>query len=490
MIKGRREYEVTQSWVRNFEQSLSALDSSADHGRGPIADVKRDALRSQLGDLRAEVAEYERLVSGSAGNVPCDLEDLPGTLIRRRLSMGMSERDVAERLGLEERQVLEYERTDYEGAGYDTMLRVLSALSVDGDEGAVHGGAAADFDGAIARLSAVGVDRRFLNERVLCDPDEARDGALQERNKPKLLARLGALFGWTSCQVLGDKPLSLGPAAQGIRVRGADPGRLHVEYARSMARILGRASRRCGAARGPGGLDALRESMTNRSGPPSFAQLVDRAWGSGIPVMRLASLAFRSACLRGGGPAVVVMSSDRTDETGLMLDLLRGVHCAGEGGECVHAGCAPGGECKAPADEFAYDVLLRGDADGLFRMCLDRCAARDSGVGRNGLPALVEAAMDVARGRDVRPDSLACYVMDRLVGGMAPSRYPAPIRGLQKHIKDWPAVVSDALLARADLSAVNRTELALLGGAVQAGYAHRLPVLSAVQRARRRRGGG
>ena len=140
MIKGRREYEVTQSWVRNFERSLSALDSGADHGRGPIADVKRDALRSQLGDLRAEVAEYERLVSGSAGNVPCDLEDLPGTLIRRRLSMGLSERDVAERVGLEERQVLEYERMDYEGAGYDTMLRVLSVLSVDGDEGVVHGG--------------------------------------------------------------------------------------------------------------------------------------------------------------------------------------------------------------------------------------------------------------------------------------------------------------------------------------------------------------
>lgn len=490
MIKGRREYEVTQSWVRNFEWSLSALDGSTEHGRGPIADVKRDALRSQLGDLRAEVAEYERLVSGSAGNVPCDLEDLPGTLIRRRLSMGMSERDVAERLGLEEQQVLEYERTDYEGAGYDTMLRVLSVLSVDGDEGMVYGGAAADFDGAIARLSAIGVDRRFLNERVLCDPDEAQDGALQERNKPKLLARLGALFGWTSGQVLGDKPLSLGPATQDISVRGVDPGRLHVEYAKSMARILGRASRRCGAPRGPGGLDALRENMMNRSGPPSFAQLVDCAWGSGIPVMRLASLAFRSACLRGGGPAVVILSADRTNEMGLMLDLLRGVHCAEEGGECVHAGCAPGGACEATADEFAYDVLLRGDADGLFRMCLDRCTARDSGGGRNGLPALVEAAIDVARGRDVRPDSLACYVMDRLVGGMAPSRYPAPIRGLQKHVKDWPAVVSDALLARADLSAINRTELALLGGAVQAGYAHKLPVLSAVQRARRRRGGG
>lgn len=486
MIKGRREYEVTQSWVRNFERSLSALDSSTEHGRGPIADVKRDALRSQLGDLRAEVAEYERLVSGSAGDVPCDLEDLPGTLIRRRLSMGMSKRDVAERLGLEEQQVLEYERMDYEGAGYDTMLRVLSVLSVDGDEGVVHG-AAADFDGAIARLSDIGADRRFLNEHALCDPDEAQDGALQERNKSKLLARLGALFGWTSSQVLGDRPLSLGPATRDIRVRGADPGRLHVEYARSMARILSKASRRCGA---PRGLDALRKSMMNRSGLPSFAQLVDCAWGSGIPVMRLASLAFRSACLRGGGgPAVVVLSADRTDETGLMLDLLRAVHCAGEGGECVHAGCAPDGVRDAPADEFAYDVLLRGDADGLFHMCLDRCTARDSGGGRDGLSALVEAAVDVAGGWDVRPDSLACYVMDRLVGGMAPCGYPAPIQGLQKHIKDWPAAVSDALLARVDLSAINRTELALLGGAVQAGYAHKLPVISAVRHARRRGGG-
>ena len=481
MIRNEEQYAVTRSWVVDFERSVSALDTRLEQEPDPLAELERDGLRGKLEDLRGEAAEYERLRSGGAGAAPCDLEDLPGTLVRTRISLGMSERDAAERLGMDERKVLEYERTGYEGASYDVMMGILSALSAGGG-GKDAPGTAADFDGALERLSRAGLDRRFVAEHILYEPDAAQDdGGMREHSKPRLLARLDALFGWTSRQVLGGGPLELGPTARAARGGAAGPWRLHAAYARGMARILGRAARRRGAAAaGPAGLDGLRESMAGSPAPPTFARLVKRAWDSGVPVIRLGPLAFRSACFREGGSAVVVLSGGRSGETALMLDLLRGAHCAAAGGEVVHGGRAPGAGLGAP-DEFAYSVLLGDDADGMFRDCLARCA--EFGGGRNGLSALEEAAAHVAKREGARPDSLACYVMHRLVGGPATGRR-SPIRGMRAEVEDWPAIVSDAALARIDLSALGGSELALLTGAIRAGYGRRRSAPPAARGAR------
>ena len=459
MIRNEEQYALTRSWIRDFERSVSALDDKLLRNPDPLAELERDGLREKLKDLECETAEYERLRSGSAGAVPYDLEDLPGTLVKTRISLGMSERDAAEMLGMDEREVLEYERTGYEGAGYDAMMRILSAMSAGGEGAAPGAAATADFDGALERLSRAGLDRKFAARHILYEPGAERDGGMREHSKPRLLARLEALFGWTSRQVLGGEPPAPG--------RATGPGRLHAAYARGMARILARAARRGAAAAGPARLDELRESLAEGHGPPSFARLVGRAWDSGIPVMRLGPLAFRSACFREGGSAVVVLSGCYADETRLMLDLLRGAHCAAAGGEIVRGGRAPAARLGAP-DEFAYSVLLGGDADGMFRECLARCAESGRG-GRDGPLALEEAAARVAGREGARADSLACYVVHRLVGEPAPGRRP-PIRGMRAQAADWPAIVSDAALARIDLSALGGPELALLTGAIRAGY--------------------
>lgn len=493
MIRNEKQYAVTRSWIRDFEHSVSVLDEKLRCNSDPLVELERDGLRGQLGDLKDEMKEYELLRSGNAGAVQCDLEDLPGTLVRRRISLGLSERDVAERVGLNERDVQEYERTGYERASYDMLMGILSALP-DGDGDEVTRWTAADFEGALDRLSRVGLDGKFLARHVLYEPAAALGGGMREHSKPKLLARLGTLFGWTSRQVLGGGQLSFEPAAH-PRGRDVDPG-LHVAYARGMARILGKAAPRRAASGGPaspgilesmadrlaecqaelprgGGHGAPSGSAAGRACLPSFALLVKCAWDSGIPVLRLGSLAFRSACFRGDGPAVVVLSGDRTDETGLMLDLLRGVYRAGAGGECVHTGRAPGRMRDTSADEFAYAVLLGGDADRMFRECMSLCAER--GGGPDCPPVLGESVARVAGRGGVRPDSLACYVMHRLVGWLAPGACPAPIRGMKAHVRGWPAVVSDAVLERADLSALDGPALALLAGAVRAGYARGRP---------------
>ena len=64
--------------------------------------------------------------------------ELPATLIKARISQGLSQRDLAERLSLKEQQIQRYEATDYavrkpDGRG---VKQVVSALGVEANTSA------------------------------------------------------------------------------------------------------------------------------------------------------------------------------------------------------------------------------------------------------------------------------------------------------------------------------------------------------------------
>lgn len=66
MIKNEREYRITMAQANKLEQALSQLDASqASSGLHPLVRrAQRDALQSQLDELREQIAEYESLKSG------------------------------------------------------------------------------------------------------------------------------------------------------------------------------------------------------------------------------------------------------------------------------------------------------------------------------------------------------------------------------------------------------------------------------------------
>lgn len=133
MIKNERQYRITRAQADRFTQALSA---SKKRTGGPkihplLLRAQEDALRSQLEDLRTEMAEYKALTSGKAP-VPKvqSLEQLPQTLIQARLAKGLSQRDLAERLGLKEQQIQRYEATEYASASLTRVLEIARCLDV------------------------------------------------------------------------------------------------------------------------------------------------------------------------------------------------------------------------------------------------------------------------------------------------------------------------------------------------------------------------
>jgi DNA-binding XRE family transcriptional regulator len=131
MIKNEREYRITRAQAQKLEEALSELSRTGGDTRLPLIlqQAQRDSLQSQLDDLREELSEYEGLRSGKRTVISLDsLEELPRALIQARIAAGLSQRDLAERLGVKEQQIQRYEAADYAGASLERLSAVIRAL--------------------------------------------------------------------------------------------------------------------------------------------------------------------------------------------------------------------------------------------------------------------------------------------------------------------------------------------------------------------------
>lgn len=132
MIKNEKQYKITKASIKDFEQAISILEQKIDKSSDAFSELEHDALQGQLFDLRREVEEYEDLKDG---NTPIpeftNIEELPETLIKSRIALGLSQKHLAEKIGLHEQQIQRYEHTDYESASYSRLKEIFKALALE-----------------------------------------------------------------------------------------------------------------------------------------------------------------------------------------------------------------------------------------------------------------------------------------------------------------------------------------------------------------------
>ena len=105
MIKNDRQYRITKSQAAKLEQALAREPKRNDSAKVHplLRKAQSDALSSQLADLRGEIKQYEALRSGKRTKLNVNsFDDLPQALIQGRIAAGLSQKELAERLGLKE----------------------------------------------------------------------------------------------------------------------------------------------------------------------------------------------------------------------------------------------------------------------------------------------------------------------------------------------------------------------------------------------------
>ena len=130
MIKTERQYQVTKTQIEKFEAALCQAETRS-YSDPLLGQLERDALRSQLDDLRSELTEYNQLRNGDVADIAINsFDQLPQSLIKARISLGLSQKELADRLGLKEQQVQRYEATEYSTADLSRLSEVMKALGV------------------------------------------------------------------------------------------------------------------------------------------------------------------------------------------------------------------------------------------------------------------------------------------------------------------------------------------------------------------------
>jgi ribosome-binding protein aMBF1 (putative translation factor) len=133
VIKNERQYRITQAHAAKFRATLNELATTSrpKNVHPKLWEAQKAGLQSQLRDLEAELKEYESLKSGGPKTLELDsLDALPKVLIQARIAAGLTQEDLAARLGLKPQQIQRYEASDYQTANFARLLEIARVLNL------------------------------------------------------------------------------------------------------------------------------------------------------------------------------------------------------------------------------------------------------------------------------------------------------------------------------------------------------------------------
>ena len=132
MIRNEAEYRET---LRQLKEQEARLNQQVDELRKmdlSRSEIKRvlDPIRSFHARLKEEVTSYERLKRSEFSKLQ-NFEGIGRLLIALRISKGITQRELAERLLVSESQLSRDERNEYHGVTVERANRIREALGVE-----------------------------------------------------------------------------------------------------------------------------------------------------------------------------------------------------------------------------------------------------------------------------------------------------------------------------------------------------------------------
>lgn len=132
MIRNEAEYQEAVQRLKDESQRLRQQEKQLKELNLSKEEIKRvlDPIQSFHLQLKEEVQSYERLKRGEFDEVR-NFDGMGRLFVALRISQGMTQRELAERLGVHESQVSRDERNEYHGITLERASRLLDALGAD-----------------------------------------------------------------------------------------------------------------------------------------------------------------------------------------------------------------------------------------------------------------------------------------------------------------------------------------------------------------------
>lgn len=133
MIKNQRQFKATKTQIASFREAITDLRAlTVDNGQEARRhEASLRAMQSMLTTMERQLAEYEALTRGDTSNISLNgLHDLPKALIQTRIARGLSQKQLAELLGVKPQQVQRWEHEDYDRITFSRLEEVADSLNI------------------------------------------------------------------------------------------------------------------------------------------------------------------------------------------------------------------------------------------------------------------------------------------------------------------------------------------------------------------------
>lgn len=457
MIHTDRQLAKTREQVALLRASIAQSVGAPMPGIDPvIAEASRAAVVEQARELDDEILEYELLKQGAVA-IPDlrEVQHLHTNLIRARIALGLTQRELAERLDVAEQQIQRYEANEYAGASLSRLREVAAALvQDDGQSPAVTEIAGLRSKLKAARLSSTVIDR-------LVPSRSGAPGGFGE-----MAARAARALGVTIQDLLDAAPLDLAAGAPAYKLpasANAESVLAYSTYAHHVAEsiVSGALTGTRELAKSP---DEVREICKTEYGGLTLRALLELAWDCGVVVVPLGDPGeFHAAFWMIDGRPVIVLKQRVRSEDRWFFDLAHELchvadHLAGRDNRAeglVDVDIVEGwadDPSEQRANRYAGRVSLGPNADALASQCAELAEGRAERMKRS-----VET---VARQNGLSPGALANYVAFRLASEGI--NWWASASNLQATDSDPWSTARDVMLARLDLARLDEVSRALL----------------------------
>jgi len=132
MIRNERQYKITKAQIKKFKEALEKFEKQKSKAHPMLVKAQKDAMKSELAVLEGQVKDYEKLRSGKYKVLKdSSFDDLPIELIRARIALGYTQKQLGELVGLKEQQIQRYEETEYTSASFSRLKEIINALGLD-----------------------------------------------------------------------------------------------------------------------------------------------------------------------------------------------------------------------------------------------------------------------------------------------------------------------------------------------------------------------
>ena len=128
MIKSDAQRERTLAQIEGFRQALAKVASEKPGNRSAAI---RGSYEGMIRQLEEELREYDQLKSGELEIPRIErLDQIAPFIVKLRISKGVSQTELAGRLGVSKQGISRYEESDYQTVAVSRLQEILDAVGI------------------------------------------------------------------------------------------------------------------------------------------------------------------------------------------------------------------------------------------------------------------------------------------------------------------------------------------------------------------------